>query len=476
MSNYDSISMTLAPKHTTIQYNASAINTPTAVKSTQTGTILDHNYSFEVERVAEQGQRAQIGGASYATKLVQTLITYEVEYEFRNLAWYRPTLQDHLDAIEDEIGIPITLIGANFYPKTDINIALRHNPLDPSFYEVLSGTWAEIMSRLLGWSNDVPGKTYNIYITTGHIYIIQQGHETATRTVPAWATRPTITHTVRHTEWANSQSSILPKEISSSDAYESNKPYSGTITWGSTELTYDDGYLVQEKRGDDGQGGATLTTNYYYTTYGDAKYLTRKETTDTEEDTLVTTEYDYEQTDKDLYLFEERTAEYSGASTQTPIKDKETLIRHVPVGGGWYGTTTYDTTGPDEEELSNSLSQGAPGNKASQYLIDEANDSLKDNQSPRQMKVALNGVAKARQQYPVADLVTLRAIATALDTYEGAEEITIQGEVVGGTHLYNYNDKIVYNGNEYYLISNQVTRTPGATRQNITATRWVTQP
>ena len=278
-----------------------------------------------------------------------------------------------------------------------------------------------------------------------------------------------MTHSIRHTQWADSQyQTLIPKEISSSDAANSNEPYNGTITWGTTTLTYVDGYLTQETRGN-------LTTTYTYAdATGGGKRLTQKETVDTDENTYSITTYTYQSTGVEEYLFEERTENYDGQDA-TGTLTSSMLTRHVPIGGGWYGSTTYDTSDGNEEEISTNLSQGAPGNKASQYTIDAQNDALKpsNGQTGRQMTVPLNGVAKARQSYPVADYNTLSAIAGALDSYEGKEEIQLTGEIVGGSHIYTYDDIIVFGGNSYYLISNNVTQTYNKTRQSITAVRWV---
>ena len=465
----ESLSFSLSPNAATVTFNENLTNETVNVGTDRTGTLLDYNYRYEAERVAEQGLKTVVNGSAYATKLLNTLITYHVTYEFKLsiLGFERPKFSDHLTAISSAIGIPITRIGADFYPKTDLNIALR-KAFHLDFEEYFSGSFAECLNRLIGWSSSVPMMNYRLYITNGHIYLIQQGYEQNTYTPTNWALRPTITHSIRHTEWANSQyQTLIPKEITSSDAANSNEPFTGTLSWGSSTLTYSDGYLTQEVKGN-------VTTTYHYTDYDGSKYLTSKETIDTDEDTEIDYTYHYETTGVQRYLFEEVVEEYSGASTQTPMLDKSTLTRHVPVGGGWYGTTVYDTTGSGEEEISSSLSQGAPGNKASQYLIDAQNDALKPSNAVRQMKIPLNGVGKARQSYPIADRPTLQAIATNLDNYEGSEEITLQGELVGGNHIFTYNDKIVYNNATYYLVSNSVSRNYNTIRQNIVAVRWVT--
>lgn len=463
--NFESISFGFVPRATTVQFNANTVKSNLALRSKVSGTILDYHFGFEVEQVQEQGQRRIVNGSSHAEMLVNSLITYSVNYTFDLawLGWRRPSLTDHISAISSAIGKQIVFRGANFYPKTDMNIMLRKN--FGTYTERISGSFAEILNRLIGWSDTVPNMVYNLYVENDIIYIVQRGYEQNTRTPANWGLTPTLTHTIRRTQWGNSDTqTVIPKEVTSSDAANSNEPFSGTISWGSSSLTYVDGYLTTETRGNS-------TTTYTYTEEQEGKYLTQKETVDTDGEKFSRTTFTYQSTGKEKYLYEETTNVYDGTD-DTGTLESSTLTRHVPIGNGWYGTTIYNLI-DGEEEVSTSLSQGAPGNKASQYCIDKANDALKPNNAQRQMSVPLRGVAKARQSYPVADYDTLEAIANALDSYEGKEEITLNGEIVGGDHIYTYDDKIIYNGNTYFIVANNVNRTYNTIRQNITAVRWV---
>ena len=478
LTNIERLSFSLSPRNATTQFSADVVNVNNISPGTTfSGSVLDYDYDFEVERITKQGDRAAISGASFSTDLLNTLINYRLRYTWEGGALTRPTFQNHVTAIRNELralgcNTDIHFIGADFYPKTDMNVMLWRGF---ELYEYYSGSFSEHLSRLIGWSDSVPNMTYNLFILDGEIYIVERGYENSTPVeITNFALMPTLTYSIRRTEWAKSQyQSYVPKEITSSDVVNSNEPFSGQLSWGSTTLYYTGGYLMREERGDDGQGGATNITTYTYTAYGDSKYLTKKQCTDTETNKMTVSEYEYENTGTQYYLYEEVVKEYSGTDISTAILDKETTTRHFPIGNGWYGTTTYDTTSGNEQEIGSNLSQGAPGQKASQYTIDKSNDALKPASAVRQMKVQLRGVAKARQSYPVADRPTLQKIANALDSYEGKTEITLQGELVGGNHIFDYRDKIRYDNNDYYLVSNNVSQNYNTIRQNITAVRWV---
>lgn len=468
---YEFIGFELAPRSSTVQFNASLVNSTVAVKNTLSGTILDYPYSFEVERISEQGARKSISGATLADKLAHSLVNYRVQYHWHTLALERPTIQQHITALSNAIGVTITYVGRTFYPKTDKNLFIWKG-ID--LYEYFSGSFAEHLNRLIGWSDTVPSMTHNVFVKNGVIYIIQRGYESNHLTPINWVLHPTLTHSVRRTEWSNSATqTLIPKEITSSDAANSNEPFSGELTLGTTTLYYTDGYLDREEHGDDGEGGATVTTDYTYTTYDNAKYLTLKEITNTEADTYVRTEYSYETTGVERYLHEETTEEYDGAEVGHRTLEKSTLIRHVPTVNGWYVSTVYDTTNGSEEFLSDSYSLGTPGQKASQYMIDKSNDALKPDNAVRQLKVPLRGVARVKQSYPISDRSTLEAIASCLDNYEKKEEIMLSGEIVGGNHIYTYDDTITFDNQTYYLVSNNVSKNYNTIRQAITAVRWV---
>ena len=466
---FESLNMSLSPRASTIQYSGEQINGSMTLGGSITGHILDHNFSFEVERYTQQGARRSFSGAFKSNKLVDSLIVYTVRYDWHwsHLTWERPSFQDHIDEISRAIGIPIVYVGEDFFPKTDMNFLLRKSPFDLNFYEEISGSFSEILSRLIGWSTDVPSMTINLYVENGTIYLIQRGHETTTRTPDGIVMHPTLSYSKRHTQWANSTTqTVVPKEIASSDTANSNIPFSGQLTFGSASLTYEDGLLVSETNGN-------TTTTYTYTSIDGDKYLSQKVATTTDgdgNDTVATTTYTYATTQVDVYLREERfTVVDADGETTT-----DRITTHSPNGLGWYGTSTRDLLDEDAV-VSDSLSMGSPGQKASQYMIDASNDAIKTatQQQPRQLTIELQGVPKARATYPVADGDTLQDIADCLDAYEGKTEIQLQCELVGGTHLYTYADKISYQGDAYYIVSNNVSVTGDRIRQNITAVRWV---
>lgn len=477
-NHYAPLQMTLSPRSSTIRYNGNLIKGNVSLGGSLSGNILDYSYIFEVEKIAQTGNRKAISGSAYANKLVNKLIIYQVPYRFQfpSFTITRPTFRTHLSAISQQLGMQIVYQGLDFYPKTNINVALRKNPLSLDFYEVLTGDFATILQNLIGFTSDLPNLVIDLFIENNVIYLIQRGYETYTRTPANWLNSPTLTFSTRHTQWGDSSTQqIVPKQISSSDAVDQNQPFTGTLTWGSgqfqTTLTYEDGYLITQVSGN-------TTTTYTYTDIDGSKYLSRKEAVTVDADTQETTNtavsvYSYETTDNELYL---HTEEYTVTDEDNEIIEHR-LTRYTPNQAGWYGVDVFNLI--DDEQISSNLVNGAPGQKANQYLIDKFSSGIKPTGHQQQpITVEINGVAKAAQQYPVANKDSfsggfgLQQIADSLDYYEGKTECVLTGTIVADTHLYSYNDKIVYNGDEYFLVSNNITQSATGTRQDITAVRY----
>lgn len=468
---FERISFSFVPRATTVQYEVACVNEDVQLCEVVRGSVLDHNFSFEIEHTTTQGKKVVAGGSFNAEKLLNTLFTYKVKFAFNfpALGNERPRIEDHLSQIASELGINIQFRGDSFLPRTALRF-LRRAGL--SFYEYFTSSFAECMSRLFGWSDSVPSMTYNSFVDGGTLYIIERGYEENTVTLQDsnFVTYPQAEKNVRRTEWSGDVFAEL-SNITSDDAESRSTPFSGTVAFGGASLTYEDGYLVSETRDN-------ATTTYTYEEYDNSKYLKEKRTVNTENDTITITTCNYEHTDNNIFLAEEVYESFEGPfATQNDENSGYLTERrkttHVPVGGGWYGVTVYDATDAAHViELSTSLTQGAAGNKASQYMIDEQNEAIKKNSQQNSTKVRLNSVAKARQSYPVADLATLRKIANALDNLEKKTEIRLTAELVNLSHVLNFNDKIIYKNKTYYLVSNNVTQDYNSIRQNVVLTRF----
>ena len=483
VDNITQVQVNIDSQNPTPTYQLSTVNNPDIELEDEEATVvnvLDRNDAVYIQQVHEQGNRQIYTGILSIEALQNQLLKYEVNWHWENLSWKAPKLSEHISAIAGKICMTAEFRGDDFYPSGN----RPHNEWESLTTlrrkETYTGRLNGIISRLLGWSADVPNMQYIPYITGGKLKVVQRGHEAnnIVLTDDNITLRPTITTKIIHTEWWDPEFAEVTY-IYADDKEQEKEPFTGTITFMSRSLVYEDGYLIRETYVTDEtaetQADVTITTEYTYTEINGQKYISEKTITDAEKQEKTTVTSTYLQTDNDVYLAQEtEVTEDISVTPNEEISRREKVI--TPLGNGWYGTASYDLTDGERQLVGTSMGQGATGGAVSQYTVDAWNDSIttgKRSEKEARARVRLmNGVAKARNTYPVRDLDTLKKIASALDSLEEMAEETLNCEVVGLNHVIDFDDTVTYNGNVYYLESNQVTVTPRTIRQSITAKRW----
>lgn len=357
-------------------------------------------------------------------------------------------------------------------------------------------------------------------------------------------------------------------------------PYSGTIEFEGddyqTTLQYSIGLLKKEyHRTENGKATVTSSTTFSYTSDGnyDEKtgypgyYLKKKETTtnshvnndyvdpqsedaefavndadadftDTKQVNTVT--YQYKRTGGgDIYLLREKdittteTYEKDPATGKMELEDTATDIRetlHMPLGNGWYGQVVYI----NGECQGSNISHGKPGNKVSQFSIDEFQRTFsKEKQNPNPDNNGDTGSTGGDSgdsgdsgdgggtesggtedtisggdddsgntgdnvseenyddwrrklapvvdtSFPVREFDLLRTLTNALLwlNRKTQETVTVDliSRIVDGVpeinHIVDFTERILFNGAEYFLVSNQISFTPRKLIQKLTLIRW----
>ena len=201
------------------------------------------------------------------------------------------------------------------------------------------------------------------------------------------------------------------------------------------------------------------SVTYYDYDFDD--YLVKKITTTPDE--VITTTYDYAVTINDKYLATETavSVDKSGNTNST------TVTQHVYLGNGWYGTTVY----VDGEFNSSSVSNGKPGGKTSKYIVDQSNLNL-GGKYPDNSGESYQGAALFDTSFPISDTATLKKLTKDIEWLNRKTEEKVSLDIWQYGHLIDFTDKIIYNGNTYYLESNQVQRTPTELKQTVSIIRW----
>ena len=135
----------------------------------------------------------------------------------------------------------------------------------------------------------------------------------------------------------------------------------------------------------------------------------------------------------------------------------------------------------DGEFQGSSISQGKPGGKSSQFTINEWNRSLGggyefDDEEDDKFK----GQALFDTEFPVTGDDFLRKLTHEIEwlNRKRQEEVSIDivSPIIKGRaeirHILDFTERIRLDGNEYFLVSNQVKLTPRSLRQSIRLVRW----
>ena len=400
------------------------------LEASVSGQLLDFPYNFLVYESSGVGLMRNITGMYDIDKLLYTPFTY---YASSSL-----TAAGHARMIADGIGKSLHISIDDFIPSTS--------------YAGTGATYQNIISGLFGWLDNLPQRCINVFIRGDDLYILQRGKESNSIDITGTHhSRPQIDRHFMRSVWSGKGSS------SARSVEVEPEPYSGTVKFGNSSVTYSNGLVTEEVSE---VSGGTETTVYSYSI---DDYLTGKITTTA--DSTITTSYDYASTGNDKYLATE---------TEVTVSNKDSsdttnrITQHVYLGNGWYGTTTYQ----DGERQGSSVGQGRPGGKASKYLIDQSNTNLGSTYPSDDS--SMFGTALFDTDFPVAsrDKGTLIALTKAIEWLNRKTEERISMDIWQYSHVIDFTDRIIYNGNVYYLESNTISRSPRELKQSIEIVRW----
>lgn len=222
------------------------------------------------------------------------------------------------------------------------------------------------------------------------------------------------------------------------------------------------------------------------------------------------TDYNYATTENDIYLSDETeditTKTYeTDESGNLKLSDAKTDIRetfHVPIGNGWYGQSVY----LNGVAQGSNISQGKPGNKVNQYTIGEVQKTLKGwkitytkddgNDSGISDDSGESGSESGNTEtyddwrrklapiadisFPVKELNTLQELTNDLLWLNRKIQETVTVDLISPinngipsiNHIIDFTERVKLDGNEYFLVSNNISFTPRKLIQKLQLIRW----
>lgn len=320
--------------------------------------------------------------------------------------------------------------------------------------DVKSGTnYAGLLQELFGWTARLPHIMINCYIRGNTIYVVQRGQEQNTVTLDSQKlTVHTVNKKLVRTTWGSDPWSKT--EVS---------PYFNNWTEGVFEPMQDEG----------GEGGAK---------YNDDGLV--EETTVQHGDETVVTHYYYETLENgQKFLYQEVATTYNGGSkvdevttTHDPVRNTQSHVYSTDDDGVLGGVVTSSNN--DDRITPWAQSQGAASFGAQVYTDNEGNryiwkgviyHSDKGGMAER----TINGISLIDTSFPVEGESFLQALTNQIMWLDRRTEETVTVEVFDYPHLIDFNDKIVFHGNTYYLRSNTATiNEKDINRQSLEFVRW----
>ncbi|WP_051650264.1 hypothetical protein [Selenomonas sp. AB3002] len=428
---------------------------PLDIESAVQGRLLDFDCDFQVEETSQQGRSQTVKGMYPLDRLLYMPINIEVTEA--DCSYYA-------SRIAGALGLNLDLRIENFTPSQN--------------YSLSGMTYQDFISSLFSWTSKLPQRQINVFIRGRTLHIIQRGHEGTVTDISDWPhTMPTINRKLIRSIWDSATTEGWDRARSDED-YKP-MPFTGTIGIEGITRHYLSGLLTEEE------------TNGSFTeyTYDNDLYLTEKRTHNPDGSTVQTI-YTYAKTSNDIYLFKEteKTTDATQKEGEAPHDRNDwkdwlnqnfttRITYHAPIGYGWYSTTVYE----DGEFQGSNISQGKPGGKSSQFTINACNRSLGsdygfDDDDDNKFK----GQALFDTEFPVTGDDFLRKLTHEIEwlNRKRQEEVSLDivSPVVKGhatiRHILDFTERIRLDGNEYFLVSNQVKITPRSLRQSIRLVRW----
>lgn len=421
--NVKSLAITLAEKTLSDNFRVELAGKEIDLLEAMQGYILDFHYNFLANETTLQNGIQTVNGMYDVDQLLYTPFKYTVSAA--NLA------SEHAERIADALGKSLNIEMDDFTPSNN--------------FSGVGATYQNILSGLFGWTSKLPQRQINVFIRGNTLNVIQRGQETAAIDLSKTKhTRPTISKKLVRSVWSGGAGNGSATGITVEPI-----PFSGTISYGDASVSYSAGLVVEESHKGE-------TTTYTYS----GGYPAGK-TTINSDGSRTNTVYTYATTANGAFLASE-----AEVSTDSSGNTSTKVTRHISVGNGWYATTVEN----DGEYVGATLSQGKSSGKASKYTINQSNLALGGTFGNGDGGIV--GSSLIDTEFPVIGMDFLRTLTAEIEWLNRKTQETITMDVYNYGHVIDFTEKIILDGATYFLMSNNISRTPRELKQSVQLVRW----
>lgn len=471
-----SIEINLSAQQLTDQISYTSVN-PAAIMEQIWGQYLDYKFDVRIEKIRRNGVLYSCQCCSDIDEILYKQMEYKISEDEE---WHRTDGKDYngvklpenetarQKALKNEpkVGLASTHIQkiAGILGKTPM--LYFHDFVSTVDTESGGTTYQDLISSIFGWTSRIPTMMINVFLRDDKLFVIERGEEPNTIDLTNTKhTIPIVEQSLMRTAWGA-------------------KPWSKTETrerpgW---RTYYDPIYDTGSSGGNSGSsssGGSSKASGYEYADDGLVTQSTKEEG-----DTKIVTDYDYTTIGKKKYLAVETTTVYENGEV---VDQKKTTHKYLGQGqthsesygedGDYLGGVVNASRGNDKNTPYEKSQQHAYwGNMGYEYDEDGNKRYIEGYTVTKDViheERTVSGITLFDTSFPVHGDKNLAELTAKIIWLNRRTQERISMNIYDYPHLIDFTDRIIFEGNEYYLESNKAITTPRIiNRQEVSFVRW----
>ncbi len=471
-------------------------NIPVAILEQIKGKYLDYNFNVRIERLKSQGIIYSAVCCSDIDELLYTKIRYKIPnedcytriYDNDSETWqknFRLGTSTKTEFKGKAIGGKIS--SANIHAQT-IAAVLGKQPalffddfISTADPEPQGGTYQDAIDNIFGWTSRIPHKLINVFIRADNFFVVQRGFEP--NVIDLSDTKHTLP--IYNYELVRTSFGGEPND----KTIVTEKRFYNTSYYGDLIESDDDDDEPQEdqpsegnKKSPDGlvesttiiEGNVTTTTTYTYD--NDGQVIKCTTTISSPDGTSKTeTSYDYKVTDGGRKVLEKEVVkEYEGGelvdtriTAHNYLEQGQTHTVSFSDDGSYLGGNVGANRGDDRRSTLDYHFYTYENGKKHWHTGYKFTPSISTESK------TIRGVSMIDSSFPVHGDDKLAEITAAVNWLNRKVKETVSMTIYDYPHFIDFTDRIIFNGNTYFLESNKaVTNDRIINQQNVSFSRW----